>query len=144
MMAYATGSLIIFLVAYKGTDFPVALDLQLDTVEMEFYDSHRFIVNNTAFDGGLWDSTNSQSGGFVRLGQDRRVFSIAMFHQLHCVARLHGGLNDNTGDEWQIHHIQHCMNYLRQLFLCAADATLEPGDVLKEAEDLPPVERLSY
>lgn len=120
--------------SYTGDDFPNKLEMKLDTVEMEFYDSVRYTINNT-FSDRVWDSTNSESGGFIRLGPDMRVFSIAMFHQLHCVSRLQQGLKHNDGSSGQHHHIQHCLNYLRQLFLCSADTTLEPGNMMQFAEN---------
>jgi len=115
--------------SYVDNDYPSTLLTPMDKVELEFYPSVRYTVNDT-FADKLWDSTNSESGGFIRLGPDMRVFSIAMFHQLHCISRLQQGLNNNDGSGSQYHHIQHCLNYLRQLFLCSADDTLEPGDTL--------------
>ena len=121
------------ILAYIDNDFPSTLPINLDIVEMEFYESERYVINDT-FSHRLWDSTNSESGGFIRLGPDMRVFSVAMFHQLHCISRLQQGLKHNDGSHGQYHHIQHCLNYLRQLFLCSADTTLEPGDVLYHAK----------
>lgn len=52
--------------------------------------------------------------------------SVSMLHQLHCVEKMRRGL-DNPDDEYAtIPHLQHCMNYIRQMILCASDLTLEP------------------
>lgn len=67
------------------------------------------------------------------------IYSVAMFHQLHCLARLrksHWILLDGvaTGDTGvargfagreAAQHIQHCFDYLRQSVMCAGDMTLE-------------------
>ena len=37
-----------------------------------------FMIRVDSALGGLWDTANSQSGGFVPLGEDRKVFSIAI------------------------------------------------------------------
>jgi hypothetical protein len=68
--------------------------------------------------------------GYVRLGPDHRLFTVSLFHSLHCLDIIQHGIINQTQlvDGYSPHHFQHCMNYLRQLFLCAADATLEPID----------------
>ncbi|KAI0318451.1 hypothetical protein OF83DRAFT_1115844 [Amylostereum chailletii] len=79
-----------------------------------------------------WRLTQPQTHyGYVRLGPDRRTFAVAMFHELHCVNTFRKALLMPAAREENLHHVQHCLNYLRQLFLCAADATLEPGDFAK-------------
>ena len=84
-----------------------------------------------------WESmTPAGSGGFVRLGPQKRLFGVAMYHQLRCLRVLQQAtapLNasvfkfdippplDNIGGG-----VHHCLNYLRQMFLCAANLRLEP------------------
>ncbi|KAM5537647.1 hypothetical protein V8D89_008725 [Ganoderma adspersum] len=84
-----------------------------------------------------WESmTPAGSGGFVRLGPQKRLFGMAMYHQLHCLHTLQqatahsNGLGsesdgpellDNTGGE-----VRHCLNFLRQMLLCAVNVRLEP------------------
>lgn len=70
--------------------------------------------------------------GYVHLGSERRWFAISMFHQLHCVNIFRKSLSDPAIDGTNENHVQHCMSYLRQFFLCAADDTLEPGDFEKK------------
>lgn len=56
-----------------------------------------------------------------------------MFHQFHCldalrhaVLALHDPDAVHTEGAHAGKHAQHCLNYLRQTILCAADTTLEP------------------
>jgi len=62
-----------------------------------------------------------------------------MYHQMHCLdslrfsilGRNHPARRDNgMKDKRMVDHAQHCLNYLRQTILCAADLTLEPEVVL--------------
>lgn len=113
---------------------------------MDFYDSSRLTINRGSEFNPLWFLSIDSTGGFVRLGEDKRVFSVVMFHQVHCIEIMQRSLRANTGDGdgHMQEHFQHCLSYLRQLFLCEADATLEPGDVLKEVEELELSERLPF
>ena len=71
--------------------------------------------------------------GFVRLGPERRIPCVSMFHQLHCVDKLRRALDNPDDPISTIPHLQHCLNYIRQMILCAADLTLEPVDIGHEA-----------
>lgn len=90
----------------------------------------------------LWHSVYPEGYGFVRLGSGDRILCTAMFHQLHCLEKMRILLDDPFNTEVSFPHQQHCMNYLRQLFLCKADVTLEPilehvhGAELDESTDL--------
>ncbi len=58
---------------------------------------------------------------------------VGMFHELHCLRVLNFAFDRShkaTGD-----HVHHCLNYLRQMALCSADVTLEPGDFTKRNFD---------
>jgi Mycotoxin biosynthesis protein UstYa len=63
------------------------------------------------------------------------IFSISMYHQLHCLAMIrhayyhpldahmhHGGRSDASQ---RTVHLDHCFDYLRQAITCAADMTVE-------------------
>jgi hypothetical protein len=56
-----------------------------------------------------------------------------MFHALHCLDAFRHALTDRRPDSFTPHHFDHCLNYLRQLVLCSADATLEPLDFREAA-----------
>ena len=60
-----------------------------------------------------------------------------MFHQLHCVEKMRIFLDNPNDTHVGFGHQQHCMNYLRQLFLCRADLTLEPIAVPIGEDNLP-------
>ncbi|CAL1696229.1 unnamed protein product [Somion occarium] len=79
-----------------------------------------------------WDSLwrVDSHKGYIRLGPDRRVFAVAMFHELHCVGSLRRALTNPSHPDSASHHVHHCFNYLRQFFLCSADSTLEPYDFM--------------
>lgn len=80
--------------------------------------------------------------GFIRLGPQKRFFGLSVYHQMHCIDTLREGLasktmggsgHGNTHGKRAPHdhahdtaHWAHCLNYLRQTVLCAADLTLEP------------------
>lgn len=64
----------------------------------------------------------------VRQGPHNRLFAVAMFHELHCYRLMHQVLVDR--DKRALGHITHCVNYLRQLYLCRADITRESGDIV--------------
>ncbi|KAL7897151.1 hypothetical protein HDV63DRAFT_380027 [Trichoderma sp. SZMC 28014] len=55
-------------------------------------------------------------------------FSIATFHQLHCLYLLQVELFDALASNiTEPHsHAFHCLDYLRESILCASDSTLEP------------------
>ncbi|THU89930.1 hypothetical protein K435DRAFT_781421 [Dendrothele bispora CBS 962.96] len=51
-----------------------------------------------------------------------------MFHELHCLRRMRATFTSFDPEGWD--HIQHCLNYLREMVLCKADITLERGDFM--------------
>jgi hypothetical protein len=54
------------------------------------------------------------------------AFGVSMWHQMHCLNHIRGSLvKGNDGAEYTAH----CFHYLRQSILCAADTTLEPGNM---------------
>jgi hypothetical protein len=78
-----------------------------------------------------WIWTGPIGDHAIRLGEDQHAFTIAMYHQLHCLRQIRESLA--RGDFARMHpvakgHMHHCFNYLQQWMLCAADVTLEPGD----------------
>lgn len=103
------------------------LDIPIAHVEMTFGESSRYSLSSD--DDGDWLGLQSRTdhGGYINRGPNSRLFAIAMFHQLHCVATLRGALMHGLTED-DIPHVAHCVNYLRELFLCSADSTLEPGD----------------
>lgn len=66
--------------------------------------------------------------GFVRLGEDSRLYGVSMIHQLHCVDMIQRAVYDPDTPQVKSGHLKHCLDYLRLLFFCNADTTLEPYD----------------
>jgi hypothetical protein len=52
------------------------------------------------------------------------------FHQLHCLNRMRKTfveLHHRTATARDHVHMEHCLSYIRQMVLCAADTSLEPS-----------------
>ena len=82
-----------------------------------------------------WASNSPPGVGYVRLGSNHRTFCVSMFHQLHCLRLLRVSLTDPSHPLSNMHHSQHCLNYIRQMVLCSPDLTLEPYDPLEKDFD---------
>ncbi|KAH7924336.1 hypothetical protein BV22DRAFT_1165091, partial [Leucogyrophana mollusca] len=65
--------------------------------------------------------------GYVRLGSEHRIFTVATHHSQHCLYELARALGRPKPRECDP-HLQRYQNTLRQNILCAADTTLEPLD----------------
>lgn len=102
------------------------LPVRLEHVQATFDCSVRYALNSTVA-GEIWNkSTDTRNGGFVRLGPDRRVFAVSMFHELHCMSALSRALNETNQTPSLDGHVGHCLNYVRMFIQCSADATEEP------------------
>ncbi|TFY70295.1 hypothetical protein EVG20_g2712 [Dentipellis fragilis] len=109
---------------YEGDDFPRLPSVDLNhPVQMVMEESMHYGLSGTeAFNE--WRYMMSYGAG-IRLGPKERTFSVSMFHQLHCLRYFHLELTGRKGNEA---HLKHCTDVLRQMILCGADLTLEPGD----------------
>ncbi|KAI0311631.1 hypothetical protein OF83DRAFT_1087560 [Amylostereum chailletii] len=120
--------------SYVGDDFPEHIQLprppREDVVTTFEYDSFPISGEDAA---SQWQSIYPPGYGFVRLGDSSRLLCVAMFHELHCIEKMRIWLDDPFNPEASAPHLHHCMNYLRQLFLCGADLTLEPIDMEGDA-----------
>ncbi|PSS05384.1 hypothetical protein PHLCEN_2v3873 [Hermanssonia centrifuga] len=77
-----------------------------------------------------WLSTSPAGVGYVRLGTPNRYIIPSMFHQMHCLRLIQHALDFGMDDPtYSIYHVQHCLNFLRQMTLCTPDLTLEPVDL---------------
>ncbi|KAJ6115582.1 hypothetical protein N7523_005999 [Penicillium sp. IBT 18751x] len=63
------------------------------------------------------------------------AWGISMFHALHCVKMWRDSLNPATMMSSHVHseseyfeHAEHCISYLTQSIVCAADGTIEPAE----------------
>ncbi|KAI0041335.1 hypothetical protein FA95DRAFT_1501640, partial [Auriscalpium vulgare] len=69
----------------------------------------------------------------VHLGGHHRYFSISLTHEIHCLNALRDALEDDKAPVGHAAgHLAHCLSYLRQSTLCAADTTLEPVDMMAQ------------
>ncbi|KAF9045156.1 hypothetical protein BJ165DRAFT_1347011, partial [Panaeolus papilionaceus] len=88
-----------------------------------------------AFDTPLgraeWNTTLPSGGAVLRLGPDKREFTLGMLHQIRCLGIIREILDDYYADESpnakfkKPQLAKHCMNYIRQMVLCNADLRLE-------------------
>lgn len=60
------------------------------------------------------------------------------YHQIHCLtmfsSALRYGVESPEHSERFPQHVQHCLNYVRQMILCAARTDLEPMDLVNSEE----------
>jgi len=123
--------------SYIGDDYPVWFDVPRidDPVEMTFAESSSYPMTGERAQALYISMRASYShDGYVHLGPDHRWFAVSMFHQMHCINQIRNNIVDpdgHSGRHAAKGHIQHCLNYLRQFFLCHADDTLEPGNFLE-------------
>lgn len=106
-------------------------------------DSRHYSLNGPDTDAE-WESVYPGRGlGFVRLGPNKRFFSLSLYHQMHCLDSLrrailgqshHHGRSPDAAKR-DVEHSAHCLNYLRQTVLCAADLTLEP-EIIEGSSDV--------
>jgi hypothetical protein len=80
-----------------------------------------------------WASIVPPHNGMFEMGPNKRVFALAMYHQLHCLQAIRftylliqGDVNV-TSERAQaaFHHSDHCFEVIREGILCNADITLE-------------------
>ncbi|KKA19131.1 hypothetical protein T310_6922 [Rasamsonia emersonii CBS 393.64] len=100
-----------------------------------------------------WDTLLfPEKGGYVYVktndsSADPEPWGVAMFHGLHCLMMLRATMQEGQGtmQEMQDHgrhdhltrdldvlsptHLKHCLSYIAQSLICAADGTLEPPHI---------------
>ncbi|KAL1963163.1 hypothetical protein VTN77DRAFT_8596 [Rasamsonia byssochlamydoides] len=101
----------------------------------------------------LEESQNIPNEGFVTITASETTtahqFGVSMFHQLHCLELLRNQIRNESETEqhhhafesqshYQDQHLEHCLDYLAQSIVCAADDTLEPPEIypLPDGQDL--------
>ncbi|EIW55055.1 uncharacterized protein TRAVEDRAFT_22847 [Trametes versicolor FP-101664 SS1] len=109
--------------SYVGDDFPTELPTRLAAVGLVVEDgAPRFSLTAD----NEWATVYPANDGFTALGPANRTFLVAMVHQMHCLDVLRVGFAMHGAPEYTA-HAEHCLRYLRQAILCAADPTLEPS-----------------
>ena len=92
-------------------------------------ESVRYGINEpAAYDEWLSTST-VEDEGHVRVGSNHRLGIIGVTHEQHCLRLLRFTLAKDAVPHGAVrNHCEHCLSFLRQQALCAADSTIEPGD----------------
>jgi len=114
--------------AYVGRDYPRTWDIDVgNPVIMRFEDTVRFAYDDNDASNAEWESL-SPGKGLIYLGEEKRPFSISMFHQLRCISILREeAIRNVTNPPGFMSGLGlHCLNYLRQTALCRASLALEP------------------
>jgi len=117
---------------YLNDNYPLEAPIaHLERVAMTQFEGTHFQLNaSDRISDKEWRSI--YSGPYtMHLGSEQRVFLIALYHETHCLRAMEYTFLNPNSQAYTPHHIQHCINYLRQHFLCAADDHLETGDFLK-------------
>lgn len=80
--------------------------------------------NNTL--GRPWGTLTSPDDYYApKAVTGKRMFVVAMFHELHCLRMLSAGYESEG--RMTDGHLKHCIHYIRQMALCDADMTPEPA-----------------
>jgi len=116
--------------SFLGGDYPQKWTVdQRKPVLMALHDSVRYHPNTN--DGAAEWAALVPGHGLIYLGEHRRPFSIAMFHQLRCLdimrselVRLHQP-NRTIDSDSETALLDHCTNYIRQMLLCDSDIHLQ-------------------
>jgi len=104
--------------------YPNSLPIDLTQTFQYSYTEHLdyFALSEDPKSIAAWDSLVPPGYGFVNLGPNRQRFAVSMFHQVHCLIQIRRALHQGSEHP----HLAHCLNYMMQMVLCAADVTLEP------------------
>jgi len=116
--------------SFVDGDYPLRFPSSKKHVLLSIEESVRFsMFNPEATDEWLWMGTSGDHN--VHFGSNRRFFSTTMTHQQHCMTIILEAMQEEEAlEEPYLEHTVHCLSYLRQAALCAADSTLEPPIML--------------
>ncbi|KAJ3544188.1 hypothetical protein NM688_g5768 [Phlebia brevispora] len=124
--------------SYVGNNYPMHLPTPpLETVAMGLHETVHYGLNASEDIGDdEWNTILylAEGSGRVRIGPSRRAYVVSYLHQLHCLRGFQRGIvspGRKDGVSPASGHMHHCLNYLRQTFLCAALDMLEKGDFMQ-------------
>lgn len=116
-------------------EYFVLTSFAVDTTVVKFDADARFVPWNTTelMSDGILEQWKTMFPSGTGWGTDQTTFSTTtMTHQLHCLfmmTRIYAGLATNQTShlphDYNSHYL-HCIDYLRQGVLCAADMATEP------------------
>ncbi|KAF8142287.1 hypothetical protein K438DRAFT_1995144 [Mycena galopus ATCC 62051] len=76
-----------------------------------------------------WTVANPHGAGTYHF-EGRLSLFVTMLHQHHCIETFGQQITrTHKANDWG--HLQHCLNYLREMAMCQPDMTLEQGDFTK-------------
>ncbi|TFK53457.1 hypothetical protein OE88DRAFT_1733379 [Heliocybe sulcata] len=108
---------------YIDPDWPDYLPIRLSKTKVKLNDNSTHYGISSEEDEHDWASVFPDGNGFVRMGHDKRLFALSAYHEMHCMQSVRRAIfQEGHGDG----HVQHCLNYLRQMILCRTDVQLEP------------------
>jgi hypothetical protein len=119
---------------YLDDDRPVHMPVtDIPLAEMTFHEVSQFSLDATPTHKGNWQTlyTNQFGIGFQHLGPFHWRYISEEYHGLHCLYTMQRDFDTPDHANHPSGHLIHCIFYLRQLFLCNADMTLEEGDILQ-------------
>jgi hypothetical protein len=118
--------------AYRENNYPVELTIEdMEAVEIAIQETVRFDLNASSdIADKEWHSLYGRPYT-IHLGPDQRRFALAFYHQFHCLRAMQFAITHPDDTTYTVEHIHHCLNYLRQHLLCAADDEIERGDFLE-------------
>ncbi|KAJ7353531.1 hypothetical protein DFH08DRAFT_805072 [Mycena albidolilacea] len=117
---------------YRENNYPVELTIEdMEAVEIAIQETVRFDLNASSdIADKEWHSLYGRPYT-IHLGPDQRIFALAFYHQFHCLRAMQFAITHPDDATYTVEHIHHCLNYLRQHLLCAADDEIERGDFLE-------------
>ncbi|RDB30438.1 hypothetical protein Hypma_007155 [Hypsizygus marmoreus] len=120
---------------YLSQDYPLEYPLgPLETLATTLHETVRLQINaSDSVSMHEWELLETLPKGYgrVRLGPDRRLFLLSMFHQFHCLRAMEVRLRNRNSSYIDAEHYGHCLNYLRQTLLCDTNDSLEAGDFME-------------
>ncbi|KAF8870906.1 hypothetical protein CPB84DRAFT_826867 [Gymnopilus junonius] len=116
---------------YLDDDYPIEAPIDhLDWVAMTMFEGTHFQLNASDHVSDKEWRTIYSGPYTLHLGSEKRIFLIALYHETHCLRAMEYVFLHPESSAYTPQHIQHCLNYLRQHFLCVADDQLEEDDFL--------------
>lgn len=112
---------------YVGSDYPREWPVPRKPVLMA---AELTVHYNLTSPSGIaeYRSLIPEGDGLLHLGPNKSPFSISMLHELRCLEIIREDMmrdQDELSEGRTAKLVNHCMNYLRQMVLCRADAHLE-------------------
>ncbi|KAH7402952.1 hypothetical protein BKA66DRAFT_578427 [Pyrenochaeta sp. MPI-SDFR-AT-0127] len=138
-----------------------SIEQKIFHVDIKYASDHNTITSMN-LTKQYWRDLMPRGGGFINVPDyashtlpspmhfpqypDKKVYSVAVFHELHCLMHISSYIDelvmkirnkDFNLNESEIGHNDHCFNYLRNALLCCGDTTLEGQSQALMFKDIP-------